>query len=107
MPTLVKFKSRNRSVVPSFVPAPANDSLRRPLPDAKYRRILLFGLGEAILPSRPQIDAAVVPSGGQGWPPTWRPPAGLVLDGRSTRWQAGLGGVGGGVDLSRSGGSGD
>jgi hypothetical protein len=32
-------------------------------------RIVLFDLGEAILPSRPQFDCAALSSGGQGWPP--------------------------------------
>src|ERR1700733_6877937 len=43
------------------------------------RRIFLFDLGEAILPSRPQFDCAAVSSGGQGWPPRGGHPEGLSL----------------------------
>jgi len=48
------------------------------------RHILLFDLGEAILPSRPQFDSADVSSGGQGWPPLGGHPQGLSLTAVST-----------------------
>jgi transposase len=48
------------------------------------RRIFLFDLGEAILPSRPQFDCAAVSSGGQGWPPFGGHPEGLSLTAVST-----------------------
>jgi hypothetical protein len=41
--------------------------------------ILLFDLGDAILPSRPRVLAAAVSSGGQGWPPLRGHPKGLSL----------------------------
>jgi hypothetical protein len=43
--------------------------------------ILWFDLGEAILPSRPQLNCAAVSSGGQGCRHL-AAPVGLVLDGR-------------------------
>ncbi len=47
-------------------------------------RILLFDLGEAILPPRPQFNCAVVSSGGQGWPPLGGHPKGSSLTAAST-----------------------
>jgi hypothetical protein len=47
-------------------------------------RIFLFDLGEAIFPSRPQIDCAAVSSGGQGWTPLGGHPKGLSLTAAST-----------------------
>src|SRR3981189_1604522 len=46
--------------------------------------IFLFGLGEAIFPSRPQFDCTAVSSGGQGWPPLGGHPKGLSLTVAST-----------------------
>ncbi len=47
-------------------------------------RILLFDLGEAILPPRPQGNCAGVSSGSQGWPPLGGHPKGLSLMAVST-----------------------
>jgi len=55
-------------------------------------RILLFDLGEAILPSRPQSNCAAVSNGGQGWPPLGGHPKGLSLTAVST--VAGFGAAG-------------
>src|SRR3974390_2125711 len=45
-------------------------------------RILLFDLGEAILPSRPQSNCASRVDRRSRMAAAWRPPEGLVLDGR-------------------------
>src|SRR5271166_6869003 len=45
-------------------------------------RIFLFDLGEAISPSRPQFNCAAVSSVRLRMAAAWRPPEGLVLDGR-------------------------
>src|ERR1700721_4626041 len=68
MPTLIKFKSRNRSVGPFFVPAPVilNDSLRRPLPDARWNGLHCVPLRNAI-PAQ-QIDGTAVERSSMGEP---------------------------------------
>src|SRR5208283_4108249 len=47
-------------------------------------RIFLFDLGEAIFPSRPQLNCATVSSGRQGWPPLGGHPKGSSLTAAST-----------------------
>lgn len=54
--------------------------------------ILLFDLGEAILPSRPRFNSAAVSSGGQGWPPLSGHPKGWSLTAANAA--AGFGGAG-------------
>src|SRR5215472_5966234 len=49
-----------------------------------FKTILLFDLGDAILPSRPHSNSAAESSGGQGWPPFGGHPKGLSLTAVST-----------------------
>src|SRR5215472_13297681 len=49
-----------------------------------FKTILLFDLGDAILPSRPHSNLAAVSSSGQGWPPFGGHPKGLSLTAVST-----------------------
>jgi hypothetical protein len=55
-------------------------------------RILMFDLGEAILPSRPQSHCSAVSSGGQGWPPPGGHPKGSSLTAASTAASSGVAG---------------
>src|SRR3954451_16119774 len=54
--------------------------------------ILMFDLGEAILPSRPQKNCSAVSSGGQGWPPPGGHPKGSSLTAASTAASSGVAG---------------
>src|SRR3954454_18562488 len=56
------------------------------------RRILIFDLGEAILPSRPQNHCSAMSSGGQGWPPPGGHPKASSLTAASTAASSGVAG---------------